>query len=141
MHKIICLILSLTMLCSCNLFDSELALNNAFLLEGVIYNSEQEPIDSVKIKIISVDASEGHNSLSKVDTEELSDEQGNYAVGLGCGTTWTVNFFTKEKTYTQYIQSITLEFSKDGYTTLVKEFILPDLEDTYINEDITLSQQ
>lgn len=140
MFKITLIFISIiVMFSSCSLFNSESALDNIFLVEGIIYDNDNNALDSVNIKILSIDASEGHNTLSKKGFELTSDVNGNYAIRVSCGTTYTVSFPTKEKTYTKYIRSITLEFSKEGYNKLIKEFVSEDLEETNFYEDIILS--
>lgn len=126
---------------SCSIFEYVGVFDDMFTVEGIIYNIDQEPLESVNIKIISIDASEEHESLSRVGSETLTDNQGAYIVGVICNTSWRENTITKEKTYTNYVQSITLEFSKEGYSTVTKEFVATDLESIYFNEDITLVEE
>lgn len=139
MHKSIYLFFSMLVILGCsNMLESEQSLDNIFLIEGILYDKNKSELDFVNVKIMSINASEGHKSLLKVNFEVTTDINGNYSIGITCGTTFITKYGTDEKTYTKYIRSITLEFSKEGYSTLIKEFETENLEKTYFYQDITL---
>lgn len=138
MKKVLYAIIIIVMISGCNIIEYRAIADNMFSVEGVVYDVDNEPIESVNVKIVSIDASEDHESFSQLGAEVYSDNNGVFLVGVICNTTWTYNKITRDKDYINYIESITLEFSKDGYNTLTKEFITTDFENIYFNEDITL---
>lgn len=102
MNKFFISLIAMLAFSGCSIFDAEVIVGNVFSVGGIVYNSEQTPLESVRIKVISIDASEGHKSLSKVGIENLTDDQGEYYISAICNTAYTISPFTKKKLYKLY---------------------------------------
>lgn len=139
MKKIIYSLIILIVISGCSLFESQVILEDVFAIRGFVFNIYEEPLESVNIKIISIDATEDHESLSDVGDEYFNDINGEYSISVVCNTTWTNSTFSKDKNYINYINSIKLEFSKDGYNTQIKEFVATEIENNNFDEDVILT--
>lgn len=140
MNKLFYTLVLLLIISGCSLLDTHGIMDDLFTVQGGVYDIDENPIESVNVRVVSIEASEDHESLSHVGNEYYTDVLGEFSVSLICNTTWKESIFSNEKNYINYVSSVTLEFSKDGYDTQVKEFISTDMESKYFEVDIILSK-